>query len=103
MSIALISDRSAFNERGKVFAVCMSGFDGGIAIAAPVMGILNENLGFRPVFWLTGGLAIVALGLFLTLSNPTILRSLKFAIGRSRDVYAIPSHENILHHPVKDH
>jgi MFS family permease len=103
MTIALISDRSAFNERGRVFAVCMSGFDGGIAIAAPVMGILNENLGFRPVFWLTGGLAIAALGLFLTLSNPTILRSLKFAVGRSRDVYAIPSHENILLHPVKDH
>ena len=91
MSIALISDRSAFNERGKVFAVCMSGFDGGIAIAAPIMGILNENLGFRTVFWLTGGLAIAALFLFLTLSNPTILRSLKFALGRSQDLYAIPN------------
>ena len=89
MTIALISDRSAFNERGKVFAVCMSGFDGGIAIAAPMMGILNENLGFRTVFWLTGGLAIAALFLFSTLSNPTISRSFKFALGRTRDAYAV--------------
>jgi MFS family permease len=96
MTIALISDRSAFNERGRVFAVCMSGFDGGIAIAAPIMGILNESLGFRSVFWLTGGLAIAALFLFLTLSNPTILRSFKFALGRSQDLYAIPT-EKIAH------
>jgi MFS family permease len=102
MTIALISDRSAFNERGRVFAVCMSGFDGGIAIAAPIMGILNENLGFRTVFWLTGGLAIAALFLFITLSNPTILRSFKFAIGRSRDVYAIPNDAHSALTPVTD-
>lgn len=91
MTIALISDRSAFNERGMVFSVCMSGFDGGIAIAAPMMGILNEWLGFRTVFWLTGGLAIGALLLFLTFSNPTLTRSLKFALGRSQDLYAFPA------------
>ncbi|MEB3228953.1 MAG: MFS transporter [Synechocystis sp.] len=94
MTIALISDRSTFNERGRVFAVCMSGFDGGIAIAAPMMGILNENFGFRTVFWLTGGLAIAALLLFLTLSNPTLSRSLKFAIGRGKDSYAVAPGNN---------
>ncbi len=90
MTIALISDRSAIHERGKVFSVCMSGFDGGIAIAAPIMGVLNELFGYRHVFWLTGGLAMAALFLFCTLSNPTIARSLKFSVGRSRDLYSFP-------------
>jgi predicted MFS family arabinose efflux permease len=90
MTIALISDRSAIHERGKVFSVCMSGFDGGIAIAAPIMGVLNELFGYRHVFWLTGGLAVAALFLFCTLSNPTIARSLKFSVGRSRDLYSFP-------------
>lgn len=90
MTIALISDRSEVHERGKVFAVCMGGFDGGIAIAAPIMGILNELFGYRHVFSLTGGLAMVALFLFCTFSNPTIARSLKFSIGRTRDCYVVP-------------
>lgn len=89
-TIALISDRSSLQERGRVFALCMSGFDGGIAIAAPIMGILNEMFGYRHVFWLSGGLALAAVIVFATFSNPTIGRSLKFCLGRSRDLYAMP-------------
>jgi MFS family permease len=89
-TIALISDRSSLEERGRVFSVCMSGFDGGIAIAAPIMGVLNEMFGYRHVFWLSGGLALAAIMVFGIFSNPTIGRSLKFCIGRSRDLYATP-------------
>ncbi len=90
MSIALVSDRSRQQERGRVFSVCMGGFDVGIALAAPIMGYLNYWLGHRQVFWLTGGLALAAFVLFCTRSNPTVGRSLNFAIGRTKDFYAIP-------------
>lgn len=90
MMIALVADRSSPQERGRVFSVCMGGFDGGIAIAAPIMGYLNQGLGHRSVFSLTGGLAITALVLFCSLSNPTVSRSWRFALWRGKDYFATP-------------
>lgn len=87
MIIALISDRSSSQERGRVFALCVSGFDVGIAIAGPIFGILGESMGYRGLFVLTSGLSISALLLFATASNPSLKTSWRFALGRDKDRY----------------
>lgn len=89
MMIALISDRSSAQERGRVFAVCISGFDLGVAIAAPVLGSLVEYINYRGVFVLSGGMTLLALIIFLTLSNKNAIASFKFALGREKDLYSL--------------
>ncbi|MGV2831834.1 MFS transporter [Myxosarcina sp. GI1(2024)] len=87
--LALISDRSYANERGKVFALCMGGFDLGIALAGPVLGALAFTVGYRGVFSLAALLALTALIIFVTQSSKNIRQSFNFALGKVRDVYAI--------------
>ncbi len=94
MTIALISDRSSAQERGQVFAVCISGFDVGIALAGPLFGYLEEFIGFRGLFVVTSALATLALVLFALQSNPSLKGSLSFALGQDEDHYALP-------HPTK--
>ncbi|BFM40110.1 MFS transporter [Synechocystis sp. LKSZ1] len=89
MTIALISDRSSAQERGRVFAVCVSGFDVGIALAGPAFGYVEEFTGFRGLFLITSSLAFLAIILFLLQSNPDLKRSVAFALGRGRDDYAL--------------
>lgn len=89
MTIALLSDRSYSNERGKVYAICIGGFDVGIALAGPILGALAASIGYRGMFSISGGLALIALGLFMTLSNKNLAHSLGFAFGQEEDLYAI--------------
>ncbi|WP_036483690.1 MFS transporter [Myxosarcina sp. GI1] len=89
LTLALISDRSYANERGKVFALCMSGFDLGIALAGPVLGALAFSLGYRGLFSLAACLALTALVIFVTQSSKNIRQSFNFALGKVRDAYAI--------------
>jgi MFS family permease len=89
MMIALISDRSHSSERGRVFALCIGGFDVGIAIAGPVFGGFIEPLGYHSIFSLSTGLAILALLVFMTQNSQDLHHSLRFATGRERDVYAL--------------
>jgi MFS family permease len=89
MTVALLSDRSYSNERGKVYAICIGGFDVGIALAGPILGALATWVGYRGMFAITGGLAIIALGLFMTLSNKDLAHSFGFALGKEEDLYAI--------------
>ncbi|GET43440.1 MFS transporter [Microseira wollei] len=89
MVIALISDRSSSHERGRVFALCVGGFDLGMAIAGPVFGSFAQQLGYRGIFTLSTGLAFLALVIFLTQCNKDVTHSLKFALGRERDTYAL--------------
>ncbi|MGL5034206.1 MAG: MFS transporter [Microcystaceae cyanobacterium] len=89
MTIALISDRSEFHERGKVFSVCVSGVDVGIAIAGPLFGWIGEIIGFRGLFTITSALSLIALILFSNQCNPNLKSSWSFAWGRDRDRYAI--------------
>ncbi|MBD1931894.1 MULTISPECIES: MFS transporter [Cyanophyceae] len=89
MIIALISDRSTAQERGKVFALCITGFDVGIAIAGPVLGSVAEPLGYRGMFVITTALSFLALIVFATSSSKNIPHSLRFAIGKEKDVYAL--------------
>jgi len=89
MMIALISDRSHPHERGRVFSLCMGGFDVGIAIAGPVLGTFAPQLGYQGIFSLTTGLAVLALIVFITQNSKDLPHSLRFATGRGRDVYAL--------------
>jgi MFS family permease len=89
MMIALISDRSSPQERGRVFALCITGFDVGIAIAGPVLGSLIEPIGYRGMFTITTILSFLALIIFATLSSKNLSHSFRFAFGRERDIYAL--------------
>jgi MFS family permease len=90
MMVALVADRGAPQERGRLFAMCIGGFDLGIALAGPILGIMAEDLGYRNIFAIAGLLAFLALGIFLTQSNKNLRQSLNFALGRDRDFYALP-------------
>lgn len=91
MLIALISDRSYNNERGKVYSVCIGGFDVGIALAGPILGGLNSLIGYRGMFFLATQFAIIGFILFTLFSSKNIRQSWRFAIGKSKDSYAIIS------------
>lgn len=87
MLIALISDRSSFIERGRVFSVCLGGFDLGMAFAGPVVGTLGSHLSYPTIFIISSSLALMAFFLFITQSNQTLKSSLRFALGKEKDLY----------------
>ena len=87
--LALISDRSYDNERGKVYALCLGGFDVGIALAGPILGLLEASLGYAGLFGLATILSAIALIVFMTRSSKSLFHSIRFALGREKDVYAV--------------
>jgi MFS family permease len=90
LTLALIADRSYANERGKVFALCMGGFDVGIALGGPIFGFLDDILGgYQGIFALAAALAFVALIIFMTQTGKNLRHSLDFALGKVPDVYAL--------------
>lgn len=90
LTLALISDRSYANERGKVFAFCMGGFDVGIALGGPSFGFLDAVLGgYRGIFALAAVLAAIALVIFVTQVGKDRSHSFNFALGKAPDVYAL--------------
>ncbi|NEQ18801.1 MAG: MFS transporter [Microcoleus sp. SIO2G3] len=89
MMAALMADRAMPNERGRIFGVCMVGFDLGIAIAGPLLGTVAIGLGYRGIFGVAGLLSLLGIVVFATLSSKNLAYSLQFAIGRGRDIYAI--------------
>lgn len=89
MMAALMADRSRPNERGRNFSLCMAGFDLGIALAGPILGAIAIYTGYRATFGLCAGLSFLGLVVFLTLSSKDLSNSIRFALGRGRDVYAI--------------
>lgn len=89
MILALISDRSYPNERGKVTSVCIGGFDLGIAIAGPILGSLSVIINYSGMFSLAACFAFIAFLIFLTQSSKNIKHSLLFATGRENDIYAL--------------
>ncbi len=88
MIIALISDRSSSYERGRVYSVCLGGFDLGMACAGPLVGSLGNHLSYQAIFTITGSLALVAFFLFISQSNYNFQTSLSFALGKEKDLYA---------------
>ena len=89
MAIALISDRSYADERGKVYSLCIGGFDLGVAIAGPILGFLASQLSYSTMFLGSGGLSLIGLLIFITKSNRSLSNSWQFAFGRKNDYYAI--------------
>lgn len=87
--IALIADRSTANERGRVFSACISGFDLGIALAGPVFGTFADLLGYQGIFSITMASISLALIIFITQGSQDLSHSLRFAIGREQDIYAL--------------
>ncbi|MEM7591194.1 MAG: MFS transporter [Cyanobacteria bacterium P01_A01_bin.83] len=90
LTLALISDRSYSDERGKVFALCMGGFDVGIALGGLTLGSLSFILGgYRGIFAIATFLAFVALIVFVTQVGENMRHSLFFALGKAQDVYTL--------------
>jgi len=88
MMVALLCDRSSPLERGRIFAICISGFDLGVAIAGPAFGFIASEIGYRGIFALSTGLSILGMIVFITQCSKDLHHSLKFALGRERDLYA---------------
>ncbi|MGK7893245.1 MAG: MFS transporter [Xenococcus sp. (in: cyanobacteria)] len=88
MILALISDRSDKQEQGKVYALCLGGFDLGMAIAGPVLGKLESSLSYSGLFLVATMLSAIALIIFMTFSSKNPSHSLRFALGREADLYA---------------
>lgn len=89
MIATLMADRSLPRERGRVFALCIAGFDVGIAIAGPLLGTVAEQFGYRNMFGSAALLTLLALFIFLTQSSKNLPSSLRFALGRGQDTYAL--------------
>ena len=86
---AMLVDRAMPQERGRIFGVCMVGFDVGIAIAGPFLGLVAEQVGYRNMFGFAAGLTCLALFIFLTASSKDLPHSVRFALGKGQDLYAI--------------
>ncbi|MEI1377583.1 MFS transporter [Nostoc sp. UHCC 0926] len=89
MMVTMMADRSLPQERGQIFAICIAGLDLGIAIAAPLLGIIAELVGYRDMFGYGAVITSVALVIFLTQSSKDLSNSLRFALGRAPDAYAL--------------
>lgn len=89
MMAALMADRSMAHERGRMFGICMVGFDIGIAIAGPLLGTFATQIGYRGIFGLCVGLGVAAIATFLTQSSKSLNSSWRFALGQGRDLYAV--------------
>lgn len=89
MMVTLMSDRCEPYERGRLFSLCIGGFDLGIAVAGPTLGFVAEQVGYRNMFGFAAGLAGLALVVFITQSSKGLSNSMKFAIGRGEDIYAL--------------
>ena len=91
MMVTLMSDRCEPQERGRLFSLCIGGFDLGIAVAGPTLGFVAEQVGYRNMFGFAAGLACLALVIFVTQCSKDLSHSVRFAIGRGTDVYALIS------------
>ncbi|MDF5711774.1 MAG: MFS transporter [Nostoc sp. S4] len=89
MIVTMMADRSLPQERGRIFAICVTGFDLGIAIAAPVLGSIAEQVGYCSMFGYGAAITFVALVIFFTKSSKDLSQSLRFALGRAPDTYAL--------------
>ncbi|GAB1538141.1 MFS transporter [Scytonema sp. NUACC21] len=85
----MMADRSLPQERGRVFALCIVGWDLGMATAGPVFGSIAAHVGYRNMFGFDAFLTVLALLIFLTKSSKDLPNSLRFALGRGRDIYAL--------------
>jgi len=89
MIATVVADRTLPQERGRMFGLCMVGFDVGIAIAGPVLGAIAQQVGYRQLFGFAASLAAIAIVVFCTQSSKDISHSIRYALGKGKDVYAL--------------
>ncbi len=89
MMAVLMADRSQPHERGLTFSLCMVGFDLGIALAGPFFGAIAIQLNYQTIFGLASLLSWLGLLVFLVFSGKNIPQSLRFALGKGKDIYAV--------------
>lgn len=87
MIVALVADRSLPSQRGQVLSICIAGLDLGVAIAAPVFGLVAKDLGYPGIFTIATGMAASAIVVFMIWGNRSFRHSIGFCLGRDRDVY----------------
>jgi MFS family permease len=90
ITIALITDRAQPQERGRVYSLCIGGFDLGIFMAGPCVGFLAGFVGYRGLFAIAMLVTLMSMIIFVTAGSRTWQRSWRFALGQGRDVYALP-------------
>jgi MFS family permease len=88
--VALITDRAHPAQRGRVFSLCIGGFDLGIALAGPCVGFIADWAGYRNLFGVATLVTLISVIVFSTLSSKDVPHSMRFAWGQGRDVYALP-------------
>ncbi|MBD2663894.1 MFS transporter [Richelia sinica FACHB-800] len=86
---AMMADRALPHERGKVFGISLMGFDIGLVGAGPIFGAVAETIGYRSMFSVAIALTTIATIVFLTQSSKSLTTSLRFALGRGIDGYAL--------------
>ncbi len=86
---ALMADRSPPQERARSMNFCFMGLDLGIAVAGPLLGRVAEVWGYRSLFAIATVLPLIGLAMFLIACNPNLPESLRFALGRGEDGYAL--------------
>ncbi|MEA5619897.1 MFS transporter [Cronbergia sp. UHCC 0137] len=89
MISVMMTDRALPHERGRIFGVSLIGLDIGLAIAGPVLGAVAEQVGYRSMYGLSTGLTLLAILIFITQSSRNLPESLRFALGRGADIYAL--------------
>ena len=87
-TVALLADRTFIQERGYIIGIAWIGFDLGIAISGPLMGMLISLVGITNIFAIATGVCLLGLVAFATQSNKSISDSLKFAVGKTGDRFA---------------
>jgi MFS family permease len=88
--IALVADRSEAFERGRIFALFVSGFDLGIALAGPIFGSVAGAFGYQGAYAVAFWLAIAAVVVFVLFCSKSVKQSIRFAFGKGKDPYALP-------------
>ncbi len=95
VTIALITDRASPEMRGRIFSLCISGFDLGVFLAGPILGGIADTIGYRGLFGVATGIVAVGIAVFITRSSKDLHHSLQFSLSDGGDVYALP--KNSLH------
>jgi MFS family permease len=90
LTVALVSDRAYPHERGRMLGLCIGGFDLGIALSGALLGQVADWLGYRMLFGVAAAVVLVGTVVFVTLSSQDLRSSVRFALGRGRDLYALP-------------
>jgi MFS family permease len=87
--VALVTDRCPIDRRGRVITISIAGLDLGIAIAAPLFGLIVPQIGYPGIFGLGVGMSGLALLLFSGWANPSVKSSIGFATGQEQDKFVV--------------